>query len=388
MNIVSSTPLPIFQGGAALSPSRRERVMRVKGDLRLGTPVVLTSGASAALVVAVEMLSADRHTAMILSGQPCHLALTRHRLSRSGIADLPQADVLHLVLSQNVALFSIKALADPALALTKHPSSGLLAEICAAAAPHALRGEQLHNAAIALAKSAQLLPAALVLPLQDGPAMAARHGLSMVDAAEAISELATAPLQNPVATASLPMAVSRSGRVHVYRPDDGGIEHYAIEIGTPDLSRPVLVRLHSACFTGDVLGSLKCDCGPQLQAACVAMAEAGGGVLLYLNQEGRGIGMANKMRAYALQDGGLDTVEANHHLGFQDDERDFRHGAALLKQLGILQVRFLTNNPTKLAVLTAHGITVTERVPLQVGKTKHNAHYLATKATKSGHLLT
>ena len=388
MNVVAPTPLENFQGSEVLSPSRRERVMRVRGDVRLGTPVVLTSGVSAALVVAVEMLTPERHAALALSGQPCHLALTHHRLSRFGIADLPDADVVHIALARDVSFSIIKAFADPALALLKHRSASLLAGISAVSGPQVLAGERLHEAAVALAKSAQLLPAALVLPLHDGPAMALHHGLTLVDATEAMSELTTARLHNPVSTASLPMAVSLSGRVHVYRPDDGSLDHYAIEIGTPDLARPVLVRLHSACFTGDVLGSLKCDCGSQLKAACASIAEAGGGVLLYLNQEGRGIGMANKMRAYALQDGGLDTVDANHHLGFHDDERDFRDGAALLKHLGITHVRLLTNNPAKLAVLTAQGMHVTERVPLQVGKTRQNAPYLATKAAKSGHLLT
>lgn len=388
MNVVAPTPPPTFTGGAALSPSQRERVMRVRGDFRLGIPVVLTSGASAALVVTVEMLTPERHAALTLSGRSCHLVLTRHRLSRAGLSDLPDAEVQHLVLARDVALSSIKALADPALALRRPRSAALLTELCATPTPQVLTAEPLHDAAIALAKSAQLLPAALVLPVHDGAGTALRHGLSLIDATEALAELATASVHNPVSTAFLPMAVSASGRVHVYRPDDGSIEHYAIEIGTPDLSQPVLVRLHSACFTGDVLGSLKCDCGPQLHAASAAMAKAGGGVLLYLNQEGRGIGMANKMRAYALQDGGLDTVEANHHLGFHDDERDFRHGATLLNQLGIAQVRLLTNNPAKLAVLSAQGITVTERVPLEVGKTRQNALYLATKAAKSGHLLT
>jgi GTP cyclohydrolase II len=185
------------------------------------------------------------------------------------------------------------------------------------------------------------------------------------------------------------MALSDTGRVHVFRPADNGAEHYAIEVGAqPDLAQPVLVRLHSACFTGDVLGSLKCDCGPQLQAAMAAMAEGGSGVLLYLNQEGRGIGLANKMRAYALQDRGLDTVEANHALGFADDERDFRIGARLLAGMGITTVRLMTNNPAKVAMLEACGIRVVERVPLRVGQTVQNAAYLATKALKSGHLLT
>ncbi|MGY6549166.1 MAG: GTP cyclohydrolase II [Roseinatronobacter sp.] len=385
MSVVVPGKVPFFEGSAALAPSRRERVMRVRGDVRLGTPVVLTSGASAALVVAVEMLSPARHAALLRHGQTCHLALTRQRLSRLGLVDLPKGEVLMLALSQHLPLSRIKALADPGLA---YLPSGALAGVCASSRPQADCGDRLHAAAIALAKSAQLLPAALLMPLQDGPAIALQHGLSLVDADDALAELATARLQEPVSTASLPMAVSQSGRVHVYRPDDGSIEHYAIEIGTLDLSRPVLVRMHSACFTGDVLGSLKCDCGPQLQAACATMAAAGGGVLLYLNQEGRGIGMANKMRAYALQDRGLDTVEANHHLGFRDDERDFRHGAALLEQLGIAQVRVLTNNPAKLSVLEAQGITVVERVALEVGKTTQNATYLATKAAKSGHLLT
>ncbi len=149
----------------------------------------------------------------------------------------------------------------------------------------------------------------------------------------------------------------------------------------------MLARLHSACFTGDVLGSLKCDCGPQLDAALTQMGHEGAGILLYLNQEGRGIGLANKMRAYDLQDQGFDTVEANHRLGFEDDERDFRIGAALLKKLGFSKVRLLTNNPAKMRMLEANGIEVVERVPLKVGLSRHNAAYLATKAAKSGHIL-
>ena len=173
----------------------------------------------------------------------------------------------------------------------------------------------------------------------------------------------------------------------MFRPEDGGEEHYAIEIGKPRRDKPVLARLHSACFTGDLLGSLKCDCGPQLRAALAQMGAEGAGVLLYLNQEGRGIGLANKMRAYSLQDQGFDTVEANHRLGFEDDERDFRIGSEILKSMGFDQVRLLTNNPKKLEMMTACGLTVCERVPLKVGENPHNQAYLATKAQKSGHLL-
>ena len=191
----------------------------------------------------------------------------------------------------------------------------------------------------------------------------------------------------PVSAARVPLEAAAASRVHVFRPDDGSEEHYAIEIGSPRRSDPVLARLHSACFTGDVLGSLKCDCGPQLRAALAAMAAEGAGVLLYLNQEGRGIGLANKMRAYSLQDQGFDTVEANHRLGFEDDERDFRIGATILRRLGFRSVRLLTNNPRKIGMMSNSGLQVTERVPLKVGENPLTAAYLATKASQSGHLL-
>ena len=190
-----------------------------------------------------------------------------------------------------------------------------------------------------------------------------------------------------VSGARVPTRFAEAGRVHVFRPEDGAEEHYAIEVGSPDRAKPVLSRLHSACFTGDVIGSLKCDCGPQLAAAMDQIAEAGDGVLLYMNQEGRGIGLANKMRAYALQDQGYDTVEANHRLGFEDDERDFRLGADILTRMGFSAVRLLTNNPAKLAMMRASGVEVVERVPLKVGLNPLNAKYLDTKAKKSGHIL-
>jgi GTP cyclohydrolase II len=148
-----------------------------------------------------------------------------------------------------------------------------------------------------------------------------------------------------------------------------------------------VVRLHSECLTGDVLGSLKCDCGSQLDGALEAMAAAGWGILLYLRQEGRGIGLVNKLRAYALQDQGFDTVDANLRLGFGDDERDFTVAAAMLKLLGQEQVRLLTNNPRKAAGLEAAGIQVVERVPLRIADNPHNAAYLATKKRRSGHQL-
>ena len=173
--------------------------------------------------------------------------------------------------------------------------------------------------------------------------------------------------------------------MQVFLAEDGK-EHLAISLGELT-GAPVLVRLHSECLTGDALFSLRCDCGFQLEHALQRIAAEGRGVVLYLRQEGRGIGLANKMRAYSLQDQGFDTVEANHRLGFEDDERDFRIGADILRRLGFSSVRLLTNNPAKVAMMAGCGISVAERVPLKVGLNPLNAKYLDTKAKKSGHIL-
>lgn len=380
MNVVSTAQIENLNEDSPLAPQTIEQMARIRGDLRLGVPVILTAGRQAAMVVAVEMLTAARLD--VLQGGPYRpeIVVTRHRAVQIGLAHPANAKVVRFALPVVSDLDAIRRYADPIASDAPDLPGG-------DTAVQGVAGAVLHEAAIALAKSAQLLPAVIVVPVKDAAVEAMRLGLGLMSASAVLAELAAARVQLPVSAASLPMAVHPAGHVHVFRPDDGGTEHYAIRIGTPDLTRPVLVRLHSACFTGDVLGSLKCDCGPQLQAATAAMAAQGAGVLLYLNQEGRGIGLANKMRAYALQDRGLDTVEANNHLGFDDDERDFRIGAALLREMGIGAVRLLTNNPAKVSILQACGITVVERVPLEVGKTAQNAGYLATKAAKSGHLL-
>jgi GTP cyclohydrolase II len=173
----------------------------------------------------------------------------------------------------------------------------------------------------------------------------------------------------------------------MFRAEIGGEDHFAVLIGKgADLDAP-LVRLHSQCITGDVLGSLKCDCGDQLQAAMRLMAENGGGVLIYLAQEGRDIGLLNKMRAYALQDNGLDTVDANHALGFDTDERVFLPAARILDALGITRLRLITNNPDKISQLEQCGIKVEERVPLVLASNPHNEDYLATKKHRTGHMI-
>ena len=352
-----------------------ERLSRARGDLRMGVPVVLV-GEGAALVVAVEELSAERLALLRGFGQPV-IALTGRR-AETLKARAYDGDLARIPLPADQGLEWIRSLADPSYDL-RWPMKGPLMALRTGSA-------DLHRAALALAKSARLLPAVLVVDITDAAALALKGDLPLMRVAEIGPELARLSPLHAVSSARVPLAAAQAGRVHVFRPEDGGEEHYAIEIGRPDRSLPVLARLHSACFTGDVLGSLKCDCGPQLRAALAQMGAEGVGVLLYLNQEGRGIGLANKLRAYSLQDQGFDTVEANHRLGFEDDERDFRIGADILRLMGFSAIRLMTNNPRKLDMMRACGLAVTDRVPLHVGQNPQNAQYLATKATKSGHL--
>ena len=355
------------------APDMTERVARARADLRMGVPVVLDTGA---VILAAETLDAARLAHLRGMGGDPVLAVTGWR-AQTLKARAYDGDVARIALPPDATLAWVRAIADPADDLN-NPMKGPLRT-------HRGGDAGMHRAAIALCKAARLLPAAVVLPVDDAAAFAATHQLTQI-ASQAAMDTGLSPL-NPIISARLPLEVSEAGRLHIFRPDDGAEEHYAIEIGQPDRSKPVLSRLHSACFTGDLLGSLKCDCGPQLRGALSQMGAEGAGVLLYLNQEGRGIGLANKMRAYSLQDQGFDTVEANHRLGFDDDERDFRIGAEILKTMGFGAVRLLTNNPAKVARMQDAGVHVAERVPLKVGENPHNHDYLATKAAKSGHLL-
>ncbi len=354
------------------APDVTERLARARADLRMGVPVVV---AGQGLVLAAETLSAARLTDVLALGGAA-LAITDWRAATLK-ARAYDGDVARIALPVEARLGWVQALADPADDLA-NPMKGPLVSLREGDA-------ELARAGITLCKAARLLPAAVIAPLSDPAGFAAEHALTVVEAG-AVMDTTMAAL-DAVVSARVPLRVSDAGRLHIFRPEDGGEEHYAVEIGQPDRSKPVLARLHSACFTGDLLGSLKCDCGPQLNGALAQMGAEGAGVLLYLNQEGRGIGLTNKMRAYALQDQGFDTVEANHRLGFEDDERDFRIGAEILRKMGFGAVRLMTNNPAKITRMEGCGITVVERVPLLVGGNAHNQAYLATKAAKSGHLL-
>lgn len=338
--------------------------------LRAGRPVRI-EGAAPITIVAVEtatpemleLLDRERQAKLLISGE---------RAGALALANLKDAaDPLQPVLIERADWLdsdSALALADPGHDLERGPIGPLHPIPCDCAGSA--------TAALALARSAGLLPA---LWLVEGCEASA-----VVDAAD-IASASKTPEVELVARAKLPLDDLSDTQIVAFRASDDGQEHVALLVGAFG-GKPPLVRLHSECLTGDVFGSLKCDCGPQLKEALKIIAEAGGGVLLYLRQEGRGIGLANKLRAYALQDRGLDTVDANRRLGFRDDERDYGHAAAMLRALGVEEVRLLTNNPRKVEGLESAGIKVAERVAHHMPVNPHNADYLATKREKSGHL--
>ena len=249
-----------------------------------------------------------------------------------------------------------------------------------------------------LARLAGLTPAGVICEImnEDGTMarlpqlipFARRHGLKIVTIRDLIAyRMRTEMLVRRVAEAELPTVYGGSFRVVVFENDVDDKEHMALIKGEIDPEEAVLVRVHSECLTGDVFGSKRCDCGDQLHEAMRRIEEEGRGVILYMRQEGRGIGLANKIKAYALQDQGLDTVEANERLGFKPDLRDYGIGAQILVDLGVRRIRLLTNNPRKIIGLHGYGLEVVDRVPLETGTRRCNVRYLKTKKEKLGHIL-
>ncbi|MDA9275248.1 GTP cyclohydrolase II, partial [Crocinitomicaceae bacterium] len=175
--------------------------------------------------------------------------------------------------------------------------------------------------------------------------------------------------------------------MHLFKETNSGKEHLAIVKGTWEKEEPVLIRVHSSCMTGDIFGSCRCDCGPQLKKAMQLIEEEGKGAIIYMNQEGRGIGLTNKLKAYKLQEEGYDTLEANLKLGFKGDERDYGIGAQILRKLGVSKMKLMSNNPTKRTGLIGYGLEITENVELEIESNKHNELYLKTKRDKMGHTL-
>lgn len=349
---------------AALGDSRRA-AMAIDA-LRRGWPVTVQHLDKALTVLAVETAQeiSGAHAILLSASRAATLKLTNQRAAAGG--DLPVLIKAPADLDLRLAL----AVADPSLDLA-YPMKGPFATL-------ALDDGLSAMAAIELARLAGLLPAFLVLDdAGENPLYVSPQDVAAFDDSGAL---------RIAARAKLPVAANANAEIIAFRTDVDASDHVALLMGTRDSSAPV-VRLHSECLTGDVLGSLKCDCGPQLQEALQQISDANWGMLLYLRQEGRGIGLINKLRAYALQDQGFDTVDANTRLGFAIDARDFSVAARMLELLGVETVRLLTNNPEKVDGLQKAGIMVAERLPLKIAANPHNADYLETKKSRTGHAL-
>ncbi|MGD1869975.1 MAG: GTP cyclohydrolase II [Neomegalonema sp.] len=355
-----------------------DRRARACSELRRGAPVVIRAESGVSyLALSAEMLTDETWRAIQQATRtPFTLAISDRR-ARTLKARAYDGDLARISIDAAMRASQLRAIAAPAMALEAPMMGPFATDRAGDADPH--------RWAISLCKRARLLPAALVSELKNGEEFAHSYDLTLTPL-EHLDDLSSG-IWREVGGARVPREVASNSKLRLFRRDGWDDEHYAIEIGDPDRAKPVLTRLHSACATGDLFGSLKCDCGPQLHAALQRIADEGSGVLLYLLQEGRGIGLANKMRAYRLQDQGFDTVEANHRLGFQDDERILTDGGEILRAMGFRQARLMTNNPRKIAALEDAGVQVTERTPLVTETNPENVRYLQVKAEKSGHLL-
>jgi len=357
------------------------RVDRAMAEMRRGSIVLIESYGTAALALAAETVVDDalRRLEELCTARPA-LALTPQRAGVLGLARASGA-LMAIGVPADCSADLLRRLADPTA--DQGPPRPRL---------DAVEPGDLMLAAIELAKLSRLLPAVIVgTPTHRKAASlaewAAAQDVLRVDAADIMEyqSLAARTLR-PVGEARVPLIGAEDARIVAFRPSDGGTEHLAIIVGTPTPATPVLTRLHSECLTGDLLGSLRCDCGDQLRGAIAEIGRQGSGVLLYLAQEGRGIGLVNKLRAYRLQDRGADTVEANEQLGFEPDERIYLPAAQMLRELGFNQIRLMTNNPAKVAGLVRCGIAVTERVAHVFPSNGHNERYLETKASRFGHI--
>jgi 3,4-dihydroxy 2-butanone 4-phosphate synthase / GTP cyclohydrolase II len=292
---------------------------------------------------------------------------------------------------------TIKALVDPATKPSDLARPGHIFPL-KAKAKGVLRRAGHTEAVVDLTRMAGLRPGgALVEIMNDDGSMARLNDLADISQKFGIKIIAIKDLITY--TLERDSIIEKGERVHLptdkgdfefipFRQISNGLEHSALVKGTWTKDEPVLVRLHSSCFTGDIFGSMRCDCGPQLQKAMAMVEEAGKGVVIYLSQEGRGIGLLNKIKAYKLQDAGMDTVQANLKLGFGEDERDYGVGASIMRELGLGKVRLISNNPVKRAGLEGYGIKIVETIPLVIEPNPHNRFYLETKANKMGHDLT
>ena len=369
---ISREPVSLLAVDRAVSELRRGRIVAIVGG-----------GGATALVAAAEAVTAQvLEELMDMTGAEPVLAITSRRAAVLAIKDT-RAKVVSVAMEGGLTAEAVRDLADP---LSELPVPPPLALEVADATVYGCK-----SAAVGLTKLARLLPAAVTAELTDPDTVdlavwAARRGLLVVDAGDVFQYEHTAARRlRRVSEARVPLADAENTRIIAFRPIDGGLESLAIVIGEPDPAEAVLTRLHSECFTGDLLGSLRCDCGDQLRGAIREIAGAGAGILLYLAQEGRGIGLVNKLRAYELQDRGFDTMDANEQLGFDADERVYLPAARMLRALGFDRVRLMTNNPGKVTALSRCGVGVEERVAHAFPSNKHSETYLRTKAVRGGH---
>lgn len=359
-------------GSSLLGEPNFVAVERGIAEFRAARPVAITAGSDTILILPVDGVGDAQLSAFLRLAAPAlpKLILTARRAHAVGIdADAPIA----LPLPDAINAKSICA-----IAASRHASGALLdwAPADAAAA-----------AALTLAKLAFRLPALLAVKIERA-ALLEFNPPAVTIPADAVAEFRDLAIESLkiASEAAVPLHGDINARFVVFRGIVGG-ESAAIVVNDPDFSKPVTVRLHSACLTGDVFGSRRCDCGDQLRLALKQLAATGGGVILYLEQEGRGVGLANKMRAYELQDEGLDTVDANITLGFDDDERDYGVAGRMLDLIGCTRIKLMTNNPAKINGLVDAGIEITDRVPLLTPVHGDNVRYLTAKAARAGHSL-
>jgi GTP cyclohydrolase II len=340
---------------------RLHAIEAAANTLRRGMPAIIGSSPPLAVLAVETADSASLDALRRISPEPPVLLLSPNR----AVALAAGAGSAVALSTEGLSLAELHALADPTLAqIGAHPPAAALPQGGAAA--------------LALAVLARLLPALLVVPAPGRP------GVDEADVLDHAALSASALVR--VSEAVVPLEDVADARIVAFRSPGTGTDQYAVLIGRPEDVAAPLIRVHSECFTGDLLGSLRCDCGAQLRGAIRRIAAEGAGAVLYLAQEGRGIGLPNKLRAYTLQDRGLDTLDANLTLGFAADERNFLTAAAMLRQLGLLRIRLLTNNPEKLASLAAHGIDIAGRASLLFAANGVNDRYMQTKANRFGHL--
>ena len=369
---------------------------RAINEVRCGRAILLRGDAGTSLYAAIETIDGATFAAVRAAGDgACDLILTPQRATALGVG-AGAAGAVAVALPHDITLERAAALASCALVSGSGVNVGRLAPLAGLAGngvPAARTGSDADRAAILLLKTAWLLPAALraSVPPQWTARLVDIFGRSVLLEATLESVLALAEAGESkvvkISEASIPLTDAPEARFLCFRSAVGSREHLAVLIGQPSPTDAIPVRLHSACLTGDVFGSLRCDCGEQLRQSVAALSELGGGVLLYLGQEGRGIGLANKLRAYALQDGGRDTIDADLQLGFEPDERRYSVAAAMLLAMGYPRIRLMTNNPDKIEALQRAGITIVERLPLLALVTPQNRRYMDAKRTRARHLL-